>query len=87
MVEAKATKQRVITGRVVSTSMQKTVVVESERHVRHDLYKKTMTRSNKVHAHDEKNECQVGDLVKVGEIKPMSKTKTWAVLEIVERAR
>ena len=87
MVENKATKQRILTGRVVSNKMNKSVVISIERHERHPLYKKIMTISSKLHAHDEGNVCKEGDLVRVGEVKPISKTKTWTVLEVLEKAQ
>ena len=75
-----------ITGRVVSDKMDKTITVLIERRVKHQLYGKYMTRSTKLHAHDEKNECKVGDMVAISESRPLSKTKTWMLQEIVERA-
>ena len=70
------------TGRVVSDKMDKTVVVTVERLVRHPLYKKSMKETIKFKAHDEKNECQVGDLVSVMQTRPLSKDKFWRVVEI-----
>ncbi len=75
------------TGRVVSDKMDKTVVVTVERLVRHPLYKKSMKETIKFKAHDEKNECQVGDLVSVMQTRPLSKDKFWRVVEILERAK
>lgn len=75
------------TGVVVSTKMDKTAVVLVERNIEHPLYKKTMKRSKKYHAHDEKNECGVGDTVRVMETRPLSKTKCWRVVEILEKAK
>jgi small subunit ribosomal protein S17 len=66
--------------------MEKTITVLVERRVKHEVYGKYITRSSKLHAHDEKNECNVGDLVTVYETRPLSKTKTWALLRIEERA-
>lgn len=77
---------RTITGRVVSNKMQKTVTVLLERQAAHDLYGKILRRSTKVHAHDENNECQEGDLVRLAECAPLSKTKNWRVVEVVARA-
>ena len=74
-------------GRVVSDKADKTVTVMLERHVKHPLYGKYIKRSTKVHAHDEDNSCEQGDLVKISECRPLSKTKSWRVVEIVERAR
>ena len=75
------------TGKVVSDKMDKTVVVTVERLVRHPLYKKSMKETIKFKAHDEKNECQVGDLVSVMQTRPLSKDKFWRVVEILERAK
>jgi len=77
-------KSRMRTGRVVSNKMQKTVVVAVDRLVRHRLYKKIIRRTNKFVAHDELN-CQEGDVVRIIETRPMSKTKRWRVVEIVSR--
>ena len=77
---------RVLTGKVVSNSRDKTIAVLIERRVRHPIYKKYIKRSTKVHAHDEKNECDLGDVVKVSESKPFSKTKNWALIEVVEKS-
>lgn len=77
---------RTIQGRVVSNKMQKTVTVLLERQAAHGLYGKILRRSTKVHAHDENNECQEGDLVRLAECAPLSKTKNWRVVEIVARA-
>ena len=80
------TVERVLTGKVVSNSRDKTIAVLVERKVRHPIYKKYIKRSTKVHAHDEKNECGLGDVVKVSESKPFSKTKNWALVEVVEKS-
>ena len=74
-------------GRVVSDKADKTVTVMLERHVKHPLYGKYIKRSTKVHAHDEDNSCGQGDLVKISECRPLSKTKSWRVVEIMERAK
>jgi small subunit ribosomal protein S17 len=74
-------------GTVVSDRMQKSVVVSFERRVTHDLYGKQATRTKKVVAHDEENTAKVGDLVRIMETRPLSKTKRWRVVEIVERAK
>jgi small subunit ribosomal protein S17 len=86
MNEQAATK-RTLEGRVVSNKMQKTVTVLLERQIKHPLYGKFLKRSTKVHAHDEANECQEGDRVRIVECAPISKSKNWRVVEIVERAR
>ena len=78
--------QRTIEGRVVSNKMQKTVTVLLERQVQHPLYGKIVRRSTKVHAHDENNECQEGDVVRIAETRPLSKTKNWRVVKVVTRA-
>jgi small subunit ribosomal protein S17 len=77
---------RTKTGRVVSDKMDKTITVLIERRVKHELYGKYYTKSSKLKAHDEANECRVGDLVTVKETRPMSKSKTWALVSIEERA-
>jgi small subunit ribosomal protein S17 len=77
---------RILTGRVVSNKMNQTVTVLIERRVRHPLYGKIIRRSTKVHAHDEQNSCRVGDTVRVQECRPISKTKSWNLVEIIERA-
>jgi small subunit ribosomal protein S17 len=79
-------KARTVTGRVVSDKMDKTITVLVERRVRHPMYGKFITKSSKLHAHDEKNECHIGDVVTVYETRPLSKTKTWALLRIEEKA-
>ena len=78
--------ERVLTGKVVSNSRDKTIAVLIERRVRHPIYKKYIKRSTKVHAHDEKNECGLGDVVRVSESKPFSKTKSWTLIEVVEKS-
>ena len=77
---------RTLEGRVVSNKMQKTVTVLLERQVQHPLYGKIVRRSTKVHAHDANDECKEGDMVRISETRPMSKTKNWRVVEIVTRA-
>jgi small subunit ribosomal protein S17 len=78
--------KRTRTGRVTSNKADKTVTVLLERQVKHPLYGKYIKRSTKVHAHDEDNSCAEGDLVRIMECRPLSKTKNWRVIEIVERA-
>ena len=80
-------RRKVRVGVVVSDTMDKTVLVRIDRRVRHPLYKKTVARSNKLAAHDESNDAHVGDTVKVMETRPLSKSKRWRVIEIVERAK
>ena len=77
---------RTVEGRVVSNKMDKTVTVLVERQVKHALYGKYIKRSTKLHAHDADNSCNEGDVVRVTEIAPLSKTKNWRVVEIVTRA-
>ena len=91
-VESKVTPtetkvQRSQVGRVVSDKMDKTVTVRLERLVKHPLYGKYIRRSSKVHAHDETNDCKEGDTVRIAETRPQSKTKSWQVIEVVERAQ
>jgi len=74
-------------GHVVSNKMDKTVIVAIEDHVKHAVYGKIIKRTLKIHAHDEKNECGIGDIVSVMETKPLSKTKRWRVVNIVEKAK
>jgi len=76
---------RTLQGRVVSDKMDKTVTVLIERKVKHPLYGKFVRRSTKVHAHDANNECRTGDLVIVEQCRPLSKSKSWRLVEIVER--
>ena len=79
-------RARTATGKVVSNKMDKTITVLVERRVKHPVYGKFMTRSSKIHAHDEDNKCAIGDTVTVAESRPISKSKTWKLLEIVESA-
>ena len=78
--------QRSVTGRVVSDKMDKSITVLVERKVKHPVYGKYITRSTKLHAHDANNECKQGDLVTVVACRPISKSKTWMLEKIVERA-
>ena len=78
---------RSITGRVVSNKMNKTISVEVERLVPHPMYGKYVKRTSKLMAHDEKNECTIGDTVRIMETRPLSKTKRWRLVEIVEKAK
>jgi small subunit ribosomal protein S17 len=75
------------TGYVVSDKMDKTVIVAVERRTTHPLYRKTVTRSTRYHAHDETNDVRAGDLVRIAETRPLSKTKRWRVVEVLERAK
>ncbi len=76
---------RTLTGRVVSNKMDKTVTVLVERKVKHPLYGKYIRRSTKVHAHDKDNQCQIGDTVTVEQCRPISKSKTWRLVKVLER--
>ncbi len=78
--------KRTLVGRVVSNKMDKTVSVSIERLIKHPAYGKYIRRSNKMMAHDEKNECNMGDRVAICECRPISKNKAWQVVEILERA-
>ena len=77
---------RTMVGQVVSDAMDKSITVSVERRVKHPVYGKYMRRSTKVHAHDETNECNVGDTVMVEQCRPLSKTKTWRLVKVLERA-
>ena len=77
---------RTKTGRVVSDKMDKTITVLIERRVKHPIYGKYVSKSSKLKAHDENNECKIGDLVTIKETRPMSKSKTWGLVKIEERA-
>ncbi|MGC4101918.1 30S ribosomal protein S17 [Ferruginibacter sp.] len=74
-------------GVVSSNKMDKTITVNVERKVKHPLYGKFVKKSTKFHAHDEKNECSIGDTVKIMETRPMSKTKRWRLVEVVEKVK
>lgn len=78
---------RTVTGTVVSNKMDKTITVMIERRVQHPVYGKVIRRSSKVHAHDEENACSIGDTVTVAECRPLSKSKTWVLKSIDEKAR
>ena len=85
-VEAVASGKSKITGRVVSDKMDKTVSVAVERLVKHPVYGKYIRRTTKVLAHDASNECKEGDRVTISECRPISKTKSWAVVDVIERS-
>lgn len=86
-VKEKQRNRKTLVGTVVSNKMEKTIVVRIERRKLHPLYKKYITRSKKIKAHDEGNLCQIGDRVKVIESRPLSKEKRWRLLEILEKAK
>lgn len=85
MAEAQKTI-RTLTGRVVSDKMDKTITVLIERRVKHPIYGKYVKRSTKFHVHDETNQCRIGDTVTIRETRPLSKTKAWTLVAVVERA-
>ena len=87
MEEKRISSRKTRVGKVVSDKMDKTVVVAIEDRVAHPLYKKIVGRTYKLKAHDENNECHVGDIVRVMETRPLSKDKRWRVVEIVEKAK
>ncbi|MFS8637573.1 MAG: 30S ribosomal protein S17 [Gemmatimonadota bacterium] len=87
MAEKKRNSRKVRVGTVVSDKMDKTVVVAVERRVLHPLYGKPVVRTKKYHAHDEENTAREGDVVRIMETRPLSKTKRWRVLEVIERAK
>ena len=84
---ARTKTMRPLVGRVVSDKMNKTVTVLVERRVKHPLYKKYIRRSTRIHAHDEGDECNVGDSVSIVQCRPLAKTKAWRVHEIIARAK
>jgi len=85
MEERNLRKTRI--GRVVSNKMDKTIVVAIADNVKHPVYNKIVKRTTKIHVHDENNECRVGDKVEVMETRPLSKTKRWRLVEIIEKAK
>ena len=86
-MDEKTKTARSATGRVISHKMNKTITVQVDRRIRHPLYGKIVTRRSKLHAHDESNECKQGDLVLIEECRPLSKTKTWRLVKVLERSR
>ena len=80
-------RRKVRTGVVVSDKMDKTVLVRIDRTVTHPLYRKTMVRTSRLNTHDENNELRVGDRVRISETRPLSKTKRWRLVEVLERAK
>lgn len=85
MAERNLRKTRI--GVVSSNKMEKTITVAVERKVKHPIYGKFVKKTTKFHAHDDKNECTIGDVVKIMETRPLSKTKRWRLVEVVERAK
>ena len=86
-MNAESKLQRTTTGRVVSDKMDKSIVVLVERMVRHPVYGKFIKRSKKMHVHDAENTCNIGDIVQIQECRPLSKTKSWELVKVVEQAR
>ena len=86
-MEERKPHRKIRTGTVVSDKMEKTVVIRVERFEKHPLYGKRIVRASKYTAHDEKNECGIGDTVKIMETRPLSKTKRWRLVQIIERAK
>jgi small subunit ribosomal protein S17 len=84
--ETAKTRKNSKVGHVVSTSMDKTIVVEVTRRVSHPLYKRVVSRRKKFHAHDAENTCRVGDFVRITECRPLSRTKHWQLTEVIRRA-
>jgi small subunit ribosomal protein S17 len=80
-----AERRKILSGEVVSDRMDKTITVEVERRIRHSIYERVVKRTKKYHAHDEQNQCKVGDQVRIMETRPLSKTKRWRLLEIVRQ--
>ncbi|ASJ95243.1 30S ribosomal protein S17 [Shewanella insulae] len=79
-------KIRTLQGRVLSNKMDKSITVAIERKVKHPLYGKFIKRTTKIHAHDETNQCNAGDIVTIRECRPLSKTKSWTLVEVVSKA-
>ncbi|MFT6121606.1 MAG: small subunit ribosomal protein S17 [Oleiphilaceae bacterium] len=86
MTDTQTVTASILSGKVVSDKMNKSITVMIERRVKHPLYGKYIKRSTKVHAHDENNECNIGDTVTIQETRPLSKTKSWKLLSINEKA-
>ena len=86
MTEAKTSLKRTLVGKVVSDKRAKTVTVLVERRVKHALYGKIVAKSSKYHAHDEKGEYKLGDIIEIAESRPLSKTKNWVVTRLVQKA-
>lgn len=84
MIEQR-TSGRSVTGKVISNKMHKTIVVEVERKVKHPLYGKYMKRYSKMYAHDDENVCQLGDIVEIKQSRPLSKTKHWVLVRVLEK--
>ena len=87
VAQAPLKNTRTLIGKVVSDQRAKTITVLIERRTKHELYGKIVARTSKYHAHDEKNECKLGDVVEISECRPISKTKAWVVTRLIEKAR
>jgi len=87
MEEVRKNNRKIREGLVVSNKMEKSIVVSVERRLKHPMYGKFLKRTTKLMAHDEKNECNIGDKVKVMETRPLSKSKCWRLVEIIEKAK
>ena len=85
MTTAASNVKRTLTGKVVSDKMDKSITVLIERRVKHPKYGKFVRKSSKIHAHDERNECHEGDVVTIEECRPISKTKAWRLVQVIER--
>ncbi len=86
-MEKKRNLRKVRVGKVVSNKMDKSITVAVERRLRHPLYGKFIKKTLKLHAHDEKNECSIGDIVKIMETRPLSRLKRWRLVEVVEKVK
>jgi 30S ribosomal protein S17 len=87
MEEVRKNNRKIREGLVVSNKMEKSIVVSVERRLKHPMYGKFLKRTTKLMAHDEKNECNIGDKVRVMETRPLSKSKCWRLVEIIEKAK
>lgn len=85
--EIKTSSKKILQGKVTSNKGDKSITVLTERQVQHPIYKKYYKQSKKMHAHDEANECNIGDIVRIKESRPLSKTKRWVLEGIIERAK
>ena len=85
-MSAEKKRARTLTGKVVSNRMDKSITVRIDRRVTHPVYGKIIKRSTKIHAHDANNECSIGDEVTIKEVRPISKTKSWSLVSVDERA-
>ncbi len=86
-MSARTTRRKVRTGKVISNKMQRSIVVAIERRIQHPIYKKYFTRTTSLMAHDEQQQANIGDIVKIMETRPLSKNKRWRLVEIIEKAK